>query len=386
LDKLKSYTQVAIFLLAFGANAAEIPRLSPILSVPMSEYVSAVAFAPDQSYFVAADLNGNVGQWSNGKKILSLALNRPISRIAVAPDKQRIVIGTNSGELFLYSSKGRLLKRTSAHKSEIHDILFIQNGSFFVTSGRDANVRIWRKDGVLVRTLSAPGLDYNGKTIAANQVREIAISADGKHILAHGWYEGLSAMIWDFSGKLVARLPSKHYAPFLMSADGRLAVTVNTETPDREMGPDRLDIWDIQSRKSLKTVHFKDGTENIYVLAQSPDGSRFVTGAFEGDITAYDWNGNRLGQTLGSGDGWFWERIAVSPTGKGFLTASGDRSVRLWNWDAQPIAQLADYGDNGAWPLDAAFSSDGKFLLTGDNNSSGNGIGGYLKLWDLGSP
>ena len=128
----------------------------------------------------------------------------------------------------------------------------------------------------------------------------------------------------------------------------------------------------------------------IKTISFSPDGSRCVTGATNyqsTDRNALVWDVPSLsvvGELKGHRDGVY--SSAWSPTREIIATGGGgtDHAVRLW--DATSGRQIGEIGRDLFIVHALAFSSDGRFLLTGSaNNAPVASVhdGSCFRVWDV---
>lgn len=153
----------------------------------------------------------------------------------------------------------------------------------------------------------------------------------------------------------------------------------------------------------------KGHEDSVFSIAYSPNGEKLVSGSEDGSIRIW----SSTGDLLDSYDGTFGygaRSIAVHPNEELFAFASFDGNVTLWNLSSKEKLTLKDNsrdlafspveplmasananGPINLWDFDGnlvrvigessregstvAFSVDGKFLFSGDDN--------YIKIWDL---
>lgn len=100
-------------------------------------------------------------------------------------------------------------------------------------------------------------------------------------------------------------------------------------------------------------------------FAVAPDGGWLVTGGSDRRLKLWKWDAGRpaaeAAHDVAAHDGWV-EAVAVAPDGGRIASVGADRQVKLW--DARlNLLKAAPGHDN--YPRDAAFSPDGKWIVTG---------------------
>jgi WD40 repeat protein/predicted Zn-dependent protease len=109
-------------------------------------------------------------------------------------------------------------------------------------------------------------------------------------------------------------------------------------------------------------------------VAFSPDGRTLATGHWDSTVTLWDVaTGQRRAAASGPRSLQHLVHAAFSPDGKSLVTVRDD-SEKLWKWDGVTLREHATVGTGWAGP--PAFSPDGKTLFVEDKN-------GAVKLWDV---
>ncbi len=81
----------------------------------------------------------------------------------------------------------------------------------------------------------------------------------------------------------------------------------------------------------------------------TPDGATVISGGGNGNLTAYDLKGKRLGKYLGhEGDVW---AVTPSPDGRLLVSGSADQTIRLWNLKTRELIVTLFQGSDGEWVL-----------------------------------
>src|ERR1700752_4655016 len=155
-------------------------------------------------------------------------------------------------------------------------------------------------------------------------VRSIAISADGKTVLAGSF--DTAAIRWSLAGGAAEQVLRFH-------ADAVNAVAFLRDGPRATSGADaKIALWTAGRQQPDEVL--EGHTAPIVALAVSPDGATLASAAWDG--TARLW-------PLGSGTKRVLEGhtqnvngVAFTPNGKSLVTVSYDLTVRIWPLDGGP--------------------------------------------------
>ncbi len=209
-----------------------------------------------------------------------------------------------------------------------------------------------------------------------------AFSPDGRRVM----YCGLSPSLkdnprnqnwfveWEWeTGKELRRiaLPSERLGDTSFSADRRLLLLASTDYG----GPTLL--WDVEAGREARRVDRPGGMVfNRSVLC--PDGLHAVRGGAAGNRVSplalvEIGTGVVSRQFAGAPDPGKAARLAVSPDGRLLYTSGAGLPSRLWDMDTGKFLREFPFKQNG--PARPAFSPDSRFVLHGSK--------GEVRLWDV---
>lgn len=292
-------------------------------------------------------------------------------------------------------------KKSDRHSDWVTDVSFNADGNTLATASKDNTIKIWSRDGVLQKTISVPtnysnksdksenngfwGVSFSpdGTVIAAanedktvklfnkdgallktltghrNRVRGVSFSPDGK-LIASG-SDDKTAIIWRRDGKLLTTLIGHegNVNRVRFSPDSKSIATVSDG--DNE----NVKLWAING--TLITT-FKGHRDRVKDVSFSPDGNMLATASWDNTIRLWNLEG-LLPKTI-EGHKYRVMDVAWSPDGQTLATASWDKTVRFWNRDGA-FPKLLKHSDqvNGV-----SFSPDNQLVATVDSS-------GIVYLW-----
>lgn len=257
-----------------------------------------------------------------------------------------------------------------------------------------------------VRLLDASGKTLRTLTGAADAVRAVAWSPDGKTIAGGGGppSRGGEVILWDAATGTVARKIEGHrdyvYAA-AFSPNGRFLATGSYDkgirlwypgtgreraklaehldavfalafSPDGKWlasgsGDRTVKVWDVAAGKRLYTL--SDALDTVYALAFSPSGTMLAAAGADKMLRAWD-VGAESG-TLAFAQSAHEEAIvslAWTPDGTRLITAGADHAIKVW--DVARRAEVRVIGGQPDWPMAMAVAPDGRRLAVGRYDGS----------------
>jgi WD40 repeat protein len=373
-----------------------------------SNAVNSVAFSPDGRYVLtgngplsekSAD-NDRVAQlWdvATGRKIRSFTGHRSrVRSVAFSPDGLSVLTGSDDSSARLWeAASGKQLRMFTGYTSVVSSVAFSPDGRSVLTGGYKMAVAWDLSTGQKSRSFLA----------RSTAVESGTFSKDGRYLLTqHREDESQhrkdeSARLWDVAtGAQVHSLSGHEKAsdPVAFSQDGRFVVTSDPpkeglfEVTSKSTKATRL--WDMGTGRQIRSYL---GPIFSTSVALSPDGSSVLIGGYtikDGSKDFEPLGATRLLDTVSgrplhnfSEQTGIVYSAAFSPDGRSLLTGSGDGIARLWDpstgLEIRPLAGQTRVASTGflaglSQPVtSAAFSQDGRYILTGNADGS-------ARLWD----
>ena len=244
------------------------------------------------------------------------------------------------------------VNRLKGHEAAITSVDISPNGNIIASASDDFTVKIWRKDGKLIRTLREHQAE----------VKSVSFSPDGNMIATASW-DG-TVKLWKTSDGTNIRT-IKGNAKFIFSVDW------SPQGNTIAVGMDNV----------IKILRVSDGSllsilkgHNYYVRAIkfSPDGEILASGGWDKTIKLWSTKDGRLIHTL-KGHKKQVRGIAFSPDGKIIASGGDDKTIKLWKLSNNTLIRSIPAHNNQV--LNVNFSHDGKTLVSSSFDST-------IKLWD----
>lgn len=316
--------------------------------------VRAVAFAPDRTGFISADMGGAVYLWDLDKLARTVTLTGHlggVTDVAVSPDSRRYAASGEDGVVLVWDRGGTTLV---GHTATVDCVTFSRDGSTIVTGSGDAEVRVWDTSTGGSRRPFSPD--------DVSPVNSIALSADGTLLaVAAGHAVHLRNPT---TGTAVAVLKghTDTVAAVAFSPDTRLLVSAAADGTAA--------LWDTVLRRQV--AKFSVGGA-VHSVAFSPDGSLVAAAGDDQRITLIAPAGGRTVAVL-DGHRANLDDVAFSPDGRLLAAAGGDGRVTLW--DVQRHERVDVIDGPGSAVLAVAFSPSGRHLAMA-------GLDRTVQIWDV---
>ncbi len=293
-----------------------------------------------------------------------------LSDAAYSPDGKTIV-SCGAGGLVLWDAEtGRRIRVLTQSSHTATSLALSPNGRFAATGGWEGGVVVWDLESGAT-TLLDYGMtpdSYGG----VNRASSVAFSPDGALIAAGGEDRRGATKIWRVGESVKPETVASVIADSLQFSPDGIYLVATTEW---EQFASLIRVADGQVVRTFRSrSNLEDG-------AFSPDGSKILAGARNGE--AYLWNidDNTAPLQTYAGHTGIVQTVSFSPDGTRIATGGSDLTVKLWdvNSPASPIHSftLGNPQEFGWTALGSAeFSPDGQRLLTASSLQD-------IEIWDV---
>ncbi|KZT03681.1 WD40 repeat-like protein [Laetiporus sulphureus 93-53] len=261
--------------------------------------------------------------------------------------------------------------------AKVFNVSVSSDGNYFASGGEDSIIRIWD-----MQTGAPAGEPLVGHV---GVIMSLAFSPVANLIASSSTHEPF-IRIWDIDGRTAAREPLMGHAYFAsglaFSRDGTRLVSGSYDGTVR--------VWDMKSGTTIARP-MAGHTAMITFVAFSPDGLRVASASEDKTVCLWDVEKcERVGEALKGHAGYVFT-LAFSPDGSTLASGSEDQTIRLW--DVRTGASVGEPLRGHRWYVRSlVYTNDGAYILSGSGDStirvwdakSGQSLGATLKGTKLG--
>jgi len=314
---------------------------------------TSIAFSKDGRFVLIDCMETLLWDVEKGKKVLSLptrstALSSEVNAVAFSPDNRFFVLGGRGLE-FREISTGRQGKSFKGLAWDVQAVDYAPDGLTLAAASKEGTLTIWDlSTGNEVRTFARQ----------SGSVHKIRYSPDGRYVLS-AKNDGTLTLHSVSSGRQVRVLKSESLkvSALTCSPDTRLAL-VGAQNGS-------LTLWDLSKGQRIKT--FKGHLKTISALVYSRDGRLALSGSTDGTVKRWDMITGK-GRHMLKGHSAGVTAVAFSPDNRLALTGSKDQTCRLWNLSTGK--ELKIFRGHTHWVNAVAFSPNGRYVLSGSSDST----------------
>ncbi|OUC12381.1 MAG: hypothetical protein B0A82_22685 [Alkalinema sp. CACIAM 70d] len=276
-----------------------------------------------------------------------------VRQASFSPDGQTIATASDDRTIKLWRRDGTLLKTLQNSRSYVWSVVFSPDGQTIATGDTGNTIKLWDRTGKLLRTLKG---HQGGVTC-------VVFSPDGQTLASSS--SDNTVKLWNREGKLLHTLVG-HYDQVnqvRFSPDGQ---SLTTASSDRT-----LKLWKIDGTL-LKT--FQGHRKEIGSVSFSPDGKTLASGSADKTIKLWKLDGTLIKTLTGHSKEVY--TVNFSPDSQMLASGGEDKTVKLWKADGTFLQTLRGHSDA---ITNVNFSPDSQTLTSTSSD-------GTARLWRLRSP
>jgi WD40 repeat protein len=310
-------------------------------------------------------------------------LNNSTSRETLEALSSSVLAGKNFKELYLQDPCTQKLQEQIELnlKSSIYNVLeqnriYHHNviSSISFSPDRDPKNQLIVSADVdgLVKISRLNGADYIKPLNLKVKVNGVVFSPNGRFIATVD--ENRQLKIWSREGELIrAHQSDRSIEKVAFSPDSQLVATA--------MGDRSIEIRQVKNGKIFKTLHTESGdtskekSAGLLDIKFSGDGRLIAASSMDRTVTLWSLPSGELFKTLRGHQDWVYS-VSFSPDRKLIATSGGgsDRTVRIWQRSNGKLLKTIERAHDDSIHL--TFSPDGKWIATTGEDRS-------IKIWDV---
>ncbi len=311
------------------AGLREVSELVP-LDLPGGS-PTAVAAAVDGRHVFAGDSAGGVWCWDGGRPEARQLLGRQSTAVRhLATASGGVLVSVDrAGELCRWSNGG---EPSSAPGDVVEALGLLPAGDAAVVAATDHSLQLRRL------TEAAPQRLLGRHQEAVNA---LAVTADGRFVLAGGWDQRPSLWSLDAGGEVLRFAGHEAVVTSVaVAADGRWAASASDDGTVR--------VWDLATERCRRVLAGHQGGASAIVA--TPDARFLASGDREGRLRLWDVGSGSCIRELDAHLGAV-QALALSADGDVLLSLGADGALRRWFLDWEPELEAVTGWDDRARPF-----------------------------------
>lgn len=323
-----------------------------------------IVFSQDGKTLVSGSWDGSIRLWDTDKRVQKqvFAENLPrVRSVTVSPDGSLIAFGCSDGIAQIWNiNTGKLWQTLEGHFDKVLALSFSPDMRTIASSSWDGSIRIWdvasgEQKGIITEHYGVFG--------------HVTVSADGKMLATISSRNNIICF-WDTStGALQKTIRIDRYEG--LDAIRNITVDPNGKILATAHYDDSIRLWNVNTRKELKTLEKEDGTR-LYGIVFSPDGKTLAGGCQDATVRLWDVETGALKNAF-VGHEALVGNFVFSQDGSLLASWSQDNTLRLWYADTGKEQKVLK--GHSLKVLSAAFSPNGETLAAVNNTRR-------IYLWD----
>jgi WD40 repeat protein/tetratricopeptide (TPR) repeat protein len=345
--------------------------MGPVVSLGFSTDGKRFLTVADKAPMGATEVELHIWDAATGEAVREAALGSEIRACpaAFSPDGQRVLTICQDRCARIWDiATGKQIGPAFTHVADLVQASFSADGQRVLTASMDGTARAWNvKTGKPLTPLFKHG----------SALRGASLNSDGKYALTFG--EDRSVRVWDVSEGEEAGAALRHAESIrdaIFSPDGRYVMTTCADGTAR--------LWDYRTSEEILPALWHGETIRCAMFNAGGDGVLTLAGRMVRlwDLTpgepASVGEATRLSKAATGGTPVPPELEVFSPDGKRALRAT-ESAVRVYDTQTnQPVGGTLPHKNK---VTAAAFSHDGKRVLTVCHQRNGDELEGHVRVW-----
>ena len=329
-----------------------------VLTGPKDE-IRCLAFSPDGRHLASGGADRVIYFWDAraGRPLSGPGRAvAPRSHLALSPDGQRLASTCGGLELRLWDTASGEDSIRPDESANAEVLAGSPDGRWLAGGGRDNKVYLWdATSGKLQAALEGQ----------AGQVGALAFSPDAGLLASASVADG-TVWLWDVNTREpVLVIPVAADACSVESLafhpEGRLLAVGGIDWLATGGSDGAICLWDVHERQAVATLN-----RGTTMLSFDPSGGRLASASLRHSVYVWDVPTQQLVFEL-NGHADEVTCVVYSPDGQWLASGSDDRTIRFWNAATGELVAVQELDT----PIKALrFSADGRFLFTGNGNTT----------------